>query len=68
MSNWAKRPLQRLRESGGDFRDQNDVFENRRECPTCGRTMFKRTNKQTKTPFWGCSGYPDDCRETFPID
>lgn len=38
------------------------VFE-RKTCE-CGRTMRVRTQKSTGQRFWGCSGYPDDCKRT----
>lgn len=34
-------------------------------CPTCGRPMH-RIEPDDKEPFWGCSGYPDDCKTTRP--
>jgi hypothetical protein len=37
-------------------------------CPKCGRTMKRRTRKSDGAPFWGCSGYPNHCRYTIPID
>ena len=38
------------------------VFE--RTICGCGRTMRVRTNKSTNQRFWGCSGYPNDCKRT----
>ena len=35
-------------------------------CPTCGAKMFKRTNRRTKTAFWGCSGFPK-CRGSLNV-
>lgn len=34
-------------------------------CPNCGQALKKRMNKEKKTYFWACSGYPD-CKTTFP--
>lgn len=36
----------------------------RKTCPSCGRSMKIRTNSTTGARFWGCSGYPDHCRNT----
>lgn len=33
-------------------------------CPTCKRPMYKKTGKSGA--FWGCSGYPNDCKTTLP--
>lgn len=33
-------------------------------CPSCGRSMRMRTNGTTGQKFWGCSGYPENCRHT----
>ena len=38
-----------------------------KECPRCGRRMRIRTNRATGENFWGCSGYPDQCRHTASI-
>ena len=38
-----------------------------KECARCGRRMRIRTNSATGENFWGCSGYPDDCRHTDSI-
>ena len=35
-------------------------------CPTCSAPMVRRTAKQTKTVFWGCSTFPA-CRGTRQI-
>lgn len=35
-------------------------------CPTCSAAMVRRTAKQTKAAFWGCSRFPA-CRGTRPI-
>lgn len=32
-------------------------------CPKCGEEMVRRSNRQTKVPFWGCTKYPA-CRGT----
>ena len=34
----------------------------------CGRPTQIRRNGATGKPFYGCSGYPDDCRATKPIE
>jgi len=31
-------------------------------CPVCERPMRLRTNRSRGRRFWGCTGYPDDCR------
>lgn len=36
----------------------------RKECSVCHRPMRVRTNSGTGDKFWGCSGYPDHCRNT----
>ena len=36
----------------------------RKSCPACGRSMKIRVNSTTHERFWGCSGYPDYCRNT----
>lgn len=36
----------------------------RKTCPACGRPMRIRVERATDIRFWGCSGYPDDCRNT----
>jgi restriction system protein len=33
------------------------------ECPECGQPLRRQTNKDDRTTFWGCSGYPA-CRFT----
>ena len=38
-----------------------------KECSQCGRPMRVRTNRQTDEQFWGCSGYPEHCRNTENI-
>ena len=35
-----------------------------KECTECGRPMRVRANGRTGRNFWGCSGYPDYCRNT----
>lgn len=40
----------------------------RKECPRCGRIMKIRTNRQEGSKFWGCSGYPDQCRHTEDVE
>ena len=35
-----------------------------KECAMCGRRMRIRTNRTTGENFWGCSGYPDQCKYT----
>jgi len=35
-------------------------------CPSCGRDLVRRVNRNTQIPFWGCAGYPA-CRFTRPI-
>lgn len=39
-----------------------------KSCPACGRRMRIRTNGTTREKFWGCSGYPDDCRHTVSLE
>jgi hypoxanthine phosphoribosyltransferase len=39
----------------------------RKTCSACGRSMKIRTNPATTVKFWGCSGYPDHCRNTEDI-
>ena len=34
-------------------------------CPNCGATMIKRTNRRSHEAFWGCPKYPG-CRGTRP--
>ena len=36
-------------------------------CPQCGRPMRIRTNRSTDQQFWGCSGYPEYCKNTEDI-
>ena len=36
-------------------------------CPTCGRPMRIRTKHSTDQQFWGCSGYPEYCKNTEDI-
>lgn len=35
----------------------------REQCPSCGRNLLRRVNRQTQATFWGCAGYPT-CRFT----
>jgi restriction system protein len=35
------------------------------DCPNCGATMIKRTNRRSHEAFWGCPKYPS-CRGTRP--
>ena len=35
----------------------------REQCPSCGRDLIRRVNRQTQAKFWGCAGYPT-CRFT----
>lgn len=35
------------------------------DCPNCGATMIKRTNRRSHEAFWGCPKYPG-CRGTRP--
>ena len=35
------------------------------QCPNCGATMIKRSNRRTREGFWGCPKYPS-CRGTRP--
>lgn len=35
-------------------------------CASCGVKMVERTNRQTDSPFWGCSSRPR-CRSTLPM-
>ena len=35
-----------------------------KKCPECSRPMRIRTNHFTDEQFWGCSGYPEYCRNT----
>jgi HAD superfamily hydrolase (TIGR01549 family) len=60
--------LRTLRASGaGEIRvlalakDQRTFV--RKLCPACGRPMKVRTSGKGEQ-FWGCSGYPDYCRNT----
>lgn len=39
----------------------------RKFCPACHRAMKIRTQRSTGTRFWGCSGYPDHCKNTVPL-
>lgn len=36
------------------------------DCPTCGASMVRRTNRSSHETFWGCPKYPN-CRGTRPI-
>ena len=36
-------------------------------CPLCGRRMKVRRNRQDNSRFWGCTGYPDHCRNIVNI-
>lgn len=36
----------------------------RKACPACGRSMKIRENHTTHIKFWGCSGYPQHCKNT----
>lgn len=35
------------------------------DCPSCGASMVKRTNRRSHEAFWGCMKYPS-CRGTRP--
>ena len=35
------------------------------DCPSCGASMVKRTNRHSRYAFWGCPRYPS-CRGTRP--
>lgn len=35
-------------------------------CPSCGKSMVQRHNRQTHASFWGCTAYPR-CRGTRPV-
>jgi len=35
------------------------------DCPSCGASMVKRTNRHSRYAFWGCTKYPS-CRGTRP--
>lgn len=35
-------------------------------CPACGGRVERKTNRRTKTDFWGCTGYPT-CAYTAPV-
>ena len=35
------------------------------DCPNCGASMIKRTNRRSHEAFWGCPTYPS-CRGTRP--
>lgn len=64
-----RNPLSRLREEALTDNKPYATPPRKRdikECPTCGRDMFLRLNKRDNTSFWGCSGYPSDCRQTLP--
>ena len=37
------------------------------QCPRCHRVMVVRTNTKNGSEFLGCSGWPDECRETMPL-
>lgn len=39
-------------------------LSNVKRCDECNRTMVIRTNSETGDRFWGCTGWPDDCRYT----
>jgi HAD superfamily hydrolase (TIGR01549 family) len=49
------------------FGKDQRTFE-RKVCPACSRPMKIRVNSRTQAKFWGCSGYPDSCRETVDIE
>jgi DNA topoisomerase-1 len=36
-------------------------------CPTCGKPLRRRENRNKAEHFWGCSGYPN-CTTTLPDD
>lgn len=36
----------------------------RQKICQCGRTMRVRQNSKTGVSFWGCSGYPEQCKQT----
>ena len=36
-----------------------------KQCPKCGRNMVIRSGRNGR--FWGCSGYPDNCRRTSQL-
>ena len=35
-------------------------------CASCGVKMVERTNRQTGSPFWGCTNYPR-CKSKIAI-
>lgn len=37
------------------------------KCPTCGRDMVERINRDNGSRFFGCTGYPDFCSETAKV-
>lgn len=37
------------------------------DCPLCARPMKLRKNKSTGEDFWGCTGYPNDCKNTESV-
>jgi Restriction endonuclease len=66
--------LARMLEST-DARFDPDVLEllhdTRKFCPKCERQLVVRVAENGPNPgskFWGCSGYPQGCRFTMPID
>lgn len=36
-------------------------------CPTCGRPMVERENRQNGSRFMSCTGWPDFCSETSKV-
>lgn len=36
-------------------------------CPQCGREMRIRTNSRNGKQFWGCTGWPNDCKTTLNL-
>ena len=67
---FRRSPLSRLREESASAyavpKPKKGVPT--KECPDCGRTMYLRANKRDHSSFWGCSGFPNDCRKTLPIE
>jgi restriction system protein len=58
-----------------DIRFDPDVLEllhnTRKFCPKCQRELVIRIAEKGPNPgskFWGCSGFPQGCRFTMPID
>jgi hypothetical protein len=58
----------RLQAESKPIKDKRDPGKPLQDCPTCGRPMFAKVNYKTGFPFAGCSGFPNDCRKTLPLE